>query len=138
MKLIFPFDSSTAQWTALRRGDLLQAGLGRDLLDGHALAAQVPVDRLAVLDQDQRLRLEDRAQPPEAEDEVGDSHRQDRERASGEDEAGERVVALGHALLDQVAEHDQEDEVERLQRGELAAADHARDDEDEEEREERL
>ena len=33
----------------------------------------------------------------------------------------DRVVALRHALLDEVAEHDQHDQVERLQRGELTA-----------------
>jgi hypothetical protein len=46
--------------------------------------------------------------------------------------AGQRVVVLGEALLDRVARHDEQDDVERGQRGELAPSDHARDREDEE------
>ena len=42
-------------------------------------------------------------------------------------------VALRDALLDEVADHDEQDEVEGLHRAELAAPDRARDDEQEEE-----
>jgi hypothetical protein len=47
--------------------------------------------------------------------------------------AGERVVALRDPLLDQIADHDDQDQVERLHGAELAPADGARDEQDEEE-----
>ena len=50
-------------------------------------------------------------------------------------DAGERVVVLRQALLHGVAEHDEQDQVERLERRELAAPDdahqHVEDEEDE-------
>ena len=45
----------------------------------------------------------------------------------------DREVVLRHALLDEVADHHEQDQVERLQRGELAPADHPRQQVDEEE-----
>jgi hypothetical protein len=51
-----------------------------------------------------------------------------------EQEAGERVVALGHTLLDQIAEDDEQDEVERLHGRQLAPSHHTREEEDEDER----
>ena len=66
---------------------------------------------------------------------VGDDHGEHGDRAAREHEPGHREVVLRHALLDEVADHDEEDQVERLERGELAPADDPRHEEDEEERE---
>ena len=65
-----------------------------------------------------------------------DDHGQHRDRASREHEPGHREVVLRHALLDEVADHDEQDQVERLERGELPPAHDPRQEEDEEEREE--
>src|SRR3954466_14880672 len=55
-------------------GDLLLACLFGDLLDGQALAWQVALDDLAVLDHDDRLSFEDRSGAREAKAQPGDEH----------------------------------------------------------------
>ena len=62
-------------------------------------------------------------------------HGEDGDRAAREHEAGHREVVLGDALLHEIADHDEKDQVEGLQRGELPPADDPRHEEDEEERE---
>src|SRR6185503_16587860 len=117
----------------VERRDLLQPrGLG-ELLDGQPLGAHVVLDRLAVLDDDERRGLEDPAHRLEAEAEPRGSDREEGERADREDEPRERHVALGHPLLDEVADHDDEDQVERLEGGQLTATGDAEQDVDEDE-----
>ena len=53
---------------------------------------------------------------------------------TAEQRSRHRVVLLGHALLDEVADHHQEDQVERLHRRQLAPPDDPRQQIDEEER----
>ena len=97
-----------------------------------ALTLRVPLEALAVLDDHDRLALEHEARLLRAAiADPRDRRLHDRDRARGEHQAGERVVALRHALLDQIAEHDQEDQVERLERRELAPPHHPRDEEQE-------
>ena len=55
------------------------------------------------------------------------------ERGEHRRRAGQRVVALRDALLDEVADHHEQDQVERLHRAQLAPPDRARDHEDEHE-----
>ena len=55
----------------------------------------------------------------ELESELENGDRPDREKR-----AGERVIVLRQALLHRVAEHDQQDQVERLERRQLSPADH--------------
>jgi len=64
-------------------------------------------------------------------------HLEERKRPDHQDGSRHRVVVLREALLDRVAEDDQEDEVERLERPELAAPDDPRQRVDEEEQEDR-
>ena len=59
MKLTLPFDSSTPQRTSAERADLLKARLGQQLVDGHPFLPEVRVDDIAVLHDDQRLRIEE-------------------------------------------------------------------------------
>ena len=51
----------------------------------------------------------------------------------GEERAGDREVLLGHALLDEIADHDEHDEVERLHAGQFSPPDHAHEHPDEDE-----
>src|SRR5919108_4972851 len=62
-------------------GDLLPARLGEHLADREALALEVLLDRPAVLNQDQRLAAQCRAQSWEAEPRVRGEHSEQRERA---------------------------------------------------------
>src|SRR5215212_7123420 len=115
----------------VERGDRLLARLGLELLVGEALAAEVVVDQIAALDEHDRLPLEQRAQPPQPEVQVRGGDREDADGQDRHDSPRQRVVALGHALLDEVTDDDEQDDVERLERAELALADHARHEEDE-------
>ena len=72
--------------------------------------------------------------PREAPAEIGHRQRQQAEDPDCEDEAGHGEIALRDALLDEVADHDQEHQVERLERAQLAPTDEPCQDEDEEER----
>lgn len=47
--------------------------------------------------------------------------------------AGDRCVGLGDALLDEISGYDKQDQVKRLERGELSSPDHTCYQEDEEE-----
>ena len=64
--------------------------------------------------------IEQRPQPGEAKARPREEHRHQGHRADREDRARHREVVLRHALLDEVADHDQQDHVERLERRELA------------------
>ena len=86
MKLIVPFVSSTAHCTSSSDPICWSARLRGDLLEGQPLPAQVAVDHLAVLHDHDRLAVEDRPQPREAEAELGDEHREQRERPDDEHE----------------------------------------------------
>src|SRR5213596_1259634 len=117
----------------VERADLLEARGGGELFERHALAPQVVLDRLAVDDEHDRLALQQRAEPPDPERRVRRRHGEQRERDDDRRRAGQRVVALGDALLHEVADDDEQDEVEGLHRAQLAPADHAREQQDEEE-----
>src|SRR5438105_399 len=110
----------------VERLDLLSTCFRHQLLGGQTLALQVLLDRLPVLDDDDRLALEQRPQAAEAKREKRRRHLHRRDRADADHRTGDGVVVLCQALLDRVTEDDQEDEVERLERRELAAPDHAR------------
>jgi hypothetical protein len=136
MKLMRPARLQQGPLHLVERGDLLQARLAGDLLGRDALLAQVPLDDLAVLDQDQRLRLEQRAHPREAPACVGHGQGQQAEHPDREDKPGEGEIVLCHALLEQISHDDQEQQVERLERAQLATSDQPGQQEDEDEREE--
>src|SRR5580765_1390920 len=119
----------------LERVELALAGPLLELPAGQPLAREVRLEHAAVLDQHDRLAGEHLPHAAKAVVEVRDGHLQERDRARGEDETGHRVVALRHALLHEVTEHDQHDQVERLERRQLAAADDPRQEEDERESE---
>jgi hypothetical protein len=87
------------------------------------LAAHVTVDDLALLDQHDRLALQKRPQAADAEPQVGDPPLQNADRRCDDEHAGDRQVVLGHAGLDQIPDDHQQDEVERLQRGQLPPPD---------------
>src|SRR5206468_8205909 len=72
-------------------------------------------------------------QPGEPEGAPRSEYLQRADRPDGDDGALDRVVVLSQALLDRVAEHDKQDQVERLQRRQLAPPDHARQQIDEQE-----
>ncbi len=136
MKLIRPLVSRTAHST--RSSDPIPSCLrrGQDLAERDPVPREVSLDRLTVLDDDDRLAVEHRPQEGELEAPVGDDHGQHRDRPSREHEPGHREVVLRHALLDEVADHDEQDQVEGLERGELPPAHDPRQEKDEEEREE--
>ena len=92
---------------------------------------QVLPYRLAVLDDDDRQTVQDRSRARNAEADVGRRHLEDGDHADDDEGAGDGVVVLRQPLLDRVAKHDQQNQIERLQRGELAPPDHARKNEDE-------
>src|SRR4051794_3912226 len=117
----------------LERADLLQARLGLELLGRHPLPAQVALEDAPVDDQHDRLALQDGPQPPHAVAEPGGEDGEERDRRDDRRRAGQGVVALSDALLDEVAHDDEQDHVERLHRAELAPADRTRDPEDQEE-----
>ncbi len=119
----------------VERADSLLPRCGEELAERDPVPRQVPVDRLAVLDDDDRLPVDHRPQERNLEAPVGDDHGEHGDRAAREHEAGHREVVLGHALLDEIADHDEQDQVERLERGELPPPDDPRHEEDEEERE---
>ena len=68
---------------------------------------------------------------------IHDEDLEHRDRADSEERTGERVVVLRETLLDRVAEDDDQDQVERLERRQLAAADDPRQHEQEAEDDDR-
>src|SRR5581483_6364740 len=114
---------------------LLVARLDEHLVEGQPLPPHVPLDRLTVLDDDDRLAVERRPQARKPVAEERDEHLQHHERPDDDHGAGHRVIVLGQTLLDRVPDHDQQDQVERLERRELALADDPRQQEDEAEQE---
>src|SRR5436305_1614520 len=81
---------------------------------------RVALDRLPVRDEDDRLPLQKRAQRAHAVAEIGEQDGHHGDRPDRQRRPGDRVVALGDALLDEVARDHEQDEVEGLQRPELA------------------
>src|SRR6187397_2451202 len=81
----------------VERDDLLESRLARDLLRRHPLLAQVLFDHLAVLDQDQRLGLEQRPYAGEPKADVGRRERQQAEHTDRKHEAGDGQVVLRHS-----------------------------------------
>ena len=128
MKLIEPLVSSTPHATSSKRPDPLQARRLGEIVEGQAFALEVALDRLPVLDDDDRLAVEYRPQSREAEVEERDADLKYRNRHDREHRSGQRVVVLRQPLLHGVAEDDEEDQVERLELRELAATDHAHQD----------
>jgi hypothetical protein len=109
------------------RRDALRPRLFEYLVLRQPLALEVVADPTAVLHEHDRLAVEHDARLLRAaEPEVRDPGLQHRDRAAGEHQADDGVVALRHALLDQVAEHDEQDHVERLERRQLATPHDAR------------
>src|SRR6266511_89895 len=118
----------------LERADLLAPCLRGDLLLCQAVAPDVLLDHVAVLDQDHGLTFQDRAQDLEP---PGQVREEDRERPDGSDrehQARDGEVVLGDTLLNEVADRDEQDEIERLERVELAPSDDPRQEKDEQER----
>jgi hypothetical protein len=98
-------------------GDLLGAHLFGNVIRRYSFAPQILVEQLTVLDQDDRFAFENL---PEGLDAVGDVRRDDLhngQRRHGDDRAGDGVVVLGEALLDGVAEHDEQNQVKRRECG---------------------
>src|SRR5690242_13303252 len=118
----------------VERVDLLKARLRGDLLLRQPVAAQVLVDHLAVLDQDQRLAFEDRTQAPETPRQIREDDSQDRDRSDGERHSRHGEVVLRHALLHEIADRHEQDQVERLERVQLTPSDDAGQQQDEEKR----
>src|SRR6188508_1227909 len=100
---------------------------------GDPLAAEVLRQQLAVLDEDHRLAVEQRPQARELERAVRDRHRHQRDRAASEHQPRDGEVVLRDSLLDEVADHHEQEQVERLHRRQLAPADDAREQEHERE-----
>src|SRR3954469_9123290 len=94
----------------LERVDLLVTRLRRNLLRRQAVAPQVLVDDIAVLDQDQRLALEDRPQCPEAPRGVREEQGQHGDRPDGEAHPGHGEVVLRHPLLHEIANGHEQDQ----------------------------
>src|SRR3954471_21829602 len=88
----------------VQRADLLLARLLRYLFLRHALASQIPLHDLAVIDQHQRLALEHLACAPRAERQVRREHLEGCDGRDREHGAGDGVVVLRQALLDRVTE----------------------------------
>ena len=87
MMLIWPLVSRIAHWTSSRCAISCSARRLGDLLDREPLPLEVPLDRLPVLDDDQRLALEDRTGTREAEREPREPDLEDGDRADDEDGA---------------------------------------------------
>ena len=66
MKLILPPRLEHRPLHLVERRDLLEARLASDLLGSHPLLPEVFLDHLPVLDENQRLRLEQRTKAPKA------------------------------------------------------------------------
>src|SRR5262249_4348332 len=108
------------------RGGLLAPGRLGDLFDREALTAQVALQHLAVLHEDDRVAVQHASGPAEPVREPRGGNLEDGDRPDGDGRPGYGVVVLRQALLDGVAEDDQQDQVERLERGELPPPDHPR------------
>ena len=127
MKLISPLVSRIAQRIFLSESICWMRAWAAISSTEMRSRRQVVVDRLAVLDQDDGIAVEDR---PRAREPPGDPRGRDdqeRKRPDREHGAGHRVVLLGDALLDEVGDHHQDQQVERLHLRELAAAEQAHD-----------
>jgi len=100
-----------------------QGGIDLAILDGEALALEIALDHLAVLDDDDGFAFEHwpRSWKPVAD--PGHEYLEDGDRSDDEDCAGQRIVVLRQALLERVAKHDQQDQVEGLEGAELTLAD---------------
>ena len=87
---------------------------------GQPLDGERALDRLTVLDDHERDAVDERPDAAGAPRHVRQQGDPEGERRCGEDRAGERVVLLGDALLDDVAEGDQQEQLERREVGERA------------------
>ena len=134
MKLIWPLVSSTAHSTssmcAICALSLACAASSSSVM---RLRRRFRSIVFPSLDEHDGIALENRPSAGEAEGAVGEEHGHHRHRPTGEHRAGHREVVLGHSLLDQVAEHDEQDQVEGLQGRELPAPDRAGHEPDEDE-----
>jgi hypothetical protein len=117
-------------------GDVVHPGLGGELSQGDPLAAKVAVQRPAVLDQDHRLAVDHRAEARRLVRHVRSEHREQRHHDDDDRRARDREVVLGDPLLEEVAEHDEQHDVERLERVELTAVHDPHEDDDEREEDE--
>jgi len=114
------------QWAIFERGELVRPRLLGQIGDRQPLTSEVLLDHLPVLDEHDRVAVESAPHPREPEGPPRSEHLQRGDRADRDDSARDRVVVLGQPLLNRVSEHDQQDQVEWLQRRQLAPPDHAR------------
>src|SRR5205823_3060005 len=86
-----------------------------------------------ILNEHDWLPLSDEPNAPGAEGRPANAHRQQGDRRDDDQRSRYRRVALRDALLHQIAQDDEEDDVERLERAEFAPSSDPRYQEDEEE-----
>src|SRR5215211_2414968 len=118
--------------TVVQRLDLLLARFGLELLDREALATQVSLDRHPVLDQHHQAALEQGTKPGDTEVEVSNENGHQCDHSRDDQGARHRIVVLGDALLDQIAENHEHDQVEGFHGGELTPPDHPEQEKDNE------
>ena len=84
------------------------------------MPSKIATDQLPVVDQYDGTSLEQRPHRLEAVAEIGTEHLQHGERRDHDDRAGHGVVVLRQALLDRIAHHDEQHQVDRRKRRQLA------------------
>ena len=92
---------------------------------GHALTAHDVLESATFVHDDEGLAFEDGPGSLEAEDEVGLGEDQQGDRADREDGGGDRRVVLSDALLNEVSDDEEQDELEGSHFAELAFAERA-------------
>ena len=112
--LMEPSRSRIAQRMSADRGDLLPACLFFDIAMGEAFPAQVPLDQAPVLNEDDGLAFGDQSRSSGSKRQPADRHGEQRDGRDDDQGAGDRVITLGDALLDEVTKYDEQDQVKRL------------------------
>src|SRR3954452_7481114 len=112
-------------------GDLLLAHLFGQLVLRHALAIQVVGDELSVLDHDDWKAFQHAPSSGGSEAQVRAPDLEDGDRRDRDESTGNRIVVLCKPLLDGVTENDQQNEIDRAERGQLTSAGDAHDENDE-------
>ena len=95
-------------------GKALEARLGREVVECDAFARQVAFEDVTVIDQDERRAFEQRPQAPHRKF-TYDTATVRRPIVESTINVPVTEFALRDALLDEIADHDEQDDVERLQ-----------------------
>src|SRR5205823_3558535 len=103
--------------------DLILAHFLGDIVGRQPLALQIALDEAPVLDDHHGLAIQDRTEPSKPKAEIRRANLQQADGGDHQDQAGYREVVLRYTLLNQIADYDQENQVERLQLSQLTAAD---------------